>query len=342
MDAQATSTKTGSQDGSLKLTNREDLGSRFRMILIENLGSQPQAPAASGPNTKYHDVCVVCGVVWLVLWWCSRCGVSTQTTPSRVQDFRGCSPTSPPPDPPSPPTGPPSPPTDPLPPDRPKFRPFFSFSHHNFHCLGPYVEFWPKNSKRAHFRAPALQTPPNFNERSPKRERKTENVAGEEKKKKARNFGPPPCGAPPFGPHFFQVWAKNGLAKNGLAKNGQIWMAKNGLAKNGLSPSCPPVRGPDFWAPPYGPTLAKIGAKIGQQNTMAKNGLAKIGLAKVGHDRPEGVGPGRVGGPTFRAFFFTLPPHNSFFSSLSGGPLVELCLKRRGAKCARLGSLVVV
>ena len=40
-------------------------------------------------------------------------------------------------------------------------------------------------------------------------------------------------------------------------------------------------------------------------------------------------GARKVSGPKFRVFF-TLPPHKSFFSSLSGGLLVELCLKRRG------------
>ena len=54
-----------------------------------------------------------------------------------------------------------------------------------------------REPKRAHFRAPALQ-------RHPERHRKSETVAGREKK--ARNFGPPtlrapPFGAPPLGPH---------------------------------------------------------------------------------------------------------------------------------------------
>ena len=71
-------------------------------------------------------------------------------------------------------------------------------------------------------------------------------------------------------------------------------------------------------------------ACTGVKQNLSKNGLAQNGLAKVGHDRP--VGARRVGGPKFRAFF-PLPPQNSFFSSLSGGLLVEFwwCLKRRGA-----------
>ena len=184
MDAQATSTKTGSEDGSLKLTNWEDFRSRFRMALIENLGSQAQAVAASGPNTKYHDVCVLC----VLCGWC--CGVVVV-----FKIFVGA---------PRPPLSR-TPRPHPLTPFRRTAQNFalFSLSHHNFHCLGPYVEFWPKNSKRAHFSSPAPQTPPNFNERSPKRERrKKENVAGEEKKKR-EILRPPPFGAPPFGAPTF-------------------------------------------------------------------------------------------------------------------------------------------
>ena len=50
----------------------------------------------------------------------------------------------------------------------------------------------------------------------------------------------------------------------------------------------------------------------------------------------------RVGGPKFRAFF-TVPPQNSFFPSLSGGLLVEFCwcLKRRGAQMCTFGVLSV-
>ena len=45
-------------------------------------------------------------------------------------------------------------------------------------------------SKRAHFRAPALQTPPKFHERTPRERKKNENCGGR-REKKARNFGPP-------------------------------------------------------------------------------------------------------------------------------------------------------
>ena len=45
----------------------------------------------------------------------------------------------------------------------------------------------PENSKRAHFRAPALQTPPKFHEKTPRERKKKENCGGGGKK--ARNFG---------------------------------------------------------------------------------------------------------------------------------------------------------
>ena len=58
----------------------------------------------------------------------------------------------------------------------------------------------PENSKRTHLSAPALQTPPKFQEkdkRDGKKNKKT--VAGEGKK--ARNFGPHGSGPHPSGPH---------------------------------------------------------------------------------------------------------------------------------------------
>ena len=56
----------------------------------------------------------------------------------------------------------------------------------------------PENSKRAHLRVPALQTPPTFHERTQQREKK-ERKMWWEREKKARNFGLPPFRAPTFG-----------------------------------------------------------------------------------------------------------------------------------------------
>ena len=58
----------------------------------------------------------------------------------------------------------------------------------------------PENSKRAHFRAPALQTPPKFHEKDQKEE-KNEFCGGREKFWASHPSGPPPFRAPhPSGP----------------------------------------------------------------------------------------------------------------------------------------------
>ena len=56
---------------------------------------------------------------------------------------------------------------------------------------------------------------------------------------------------------------------------------------------------------------------------------------------PPFPGPPFPGPPKISRFFFPLPPQNSFFSSLSGGLLVEFwwCLKRRGPEMCTFGVL---
>ena len=185
-----------------KLGRFGDQGFEWFSLKIWALRLKPRRLQGQTP-LKYHDLCVVCVVcvVWLVLWCCGG-----------VQDFRGCSPT-------------PLPRT-PRPHPRTPFRltaqnfalfftlpPQFSFIH--LSLGGPYVEFWPKNSKRAHFRAPALQTPPNFNERSPKRERaKDRKCGGRGKKKKREILGPPPCDSPPFGAPLFPGLGQKWIGQN--------------------------------------------------------------------------------------------------------------------------------
>ena len=124
----------------------------------------------------------------------------------------------------------------------------------------------PREPKRAHLSAPALQTPPKFHEKTPRERRKNEISGGRERKKRAKFWalhpsGPPTLRAPLFlgssgpphlraphssgppnfqAPHQKQKLAKCGLAKFGqqeLAKFGQIRMAKCGqltLAKCGI------------------------------------------------------------------------------------------------------------
>ena len=117
--------------------------------------------------------------------------------------------------------------------------------------------------KRAHFTAPALQTPPKFHERTPRgRERRKKIVAGE---KKREILGPPPFGAPPFGVPPF-----------------------------GAPPfGAPPFGGPTLRAPPFGgPTLGgpKIQhPKIGRSRNWPKSKLAEveIGRSRTGRTRKK-------------------------------------------------------
>ena len=158
----------------------------------------------------------------------------------------------------------------------------------------------PENSKRAHFTAPALQTPPKFHERTP-RERRKKIVAG--KGKKARNFGPPtlrgstlrgstlwgstlrgpPFGAPPFGAPLF-------LGLVGPPPSGASTLRR--LHPSGPQPSGPPpfgastLRGPTFSGfgpPPSGPTL--YGPKIqhpknGRSRNWPKSKLAEVEIGR--------------------------------------------------------------
>ena len=80
--------------------------------------------------------------------------------------------------------------------------------------------------------------------------------------------------------------------------------------------------GPEGWGPEgWGPEGAR---RVGARRVGARRvGARRVGARRVGPN-PEKVearrvGARRVGGPKFR-FFFPLPPQNSFFSSLSGGP----------------------
>ena len=111
------------------------------------------------------------------------------------------------------------------------------------------------------------------------------------------------------------------------------------------------------WEPKDGgPNPEKVGARrVGAK--PRKSGDRRMGARRVGARTqkkwgPEGWGPNpekvgarkvgarRVGALNF-ALFFPLPPQNSFFSSLSGGLLVEFwwCLKRRGAQVCTFGVL---
>ena len=126
-------------------------------------------------------------------------------------------------------------------------------------------------------------------------------------------------------------------------------------ANQGPNPGGPKGGGPKGGARRVG------GSKGGARRVGARRvGARRVGARRVGPRRvgPRRVGPRRVGprrvGPKPRksggpkgegaqnfAFFFPLPPQNSFFSSLSGGLLVEFwwCLKRRDAQMCAFGVL---
>ena len=89
----------------------------------------------------------------------------------------------------------------------------------------------PENSKRAHFRAPALQTPPKFYEKTPRETQKERNDGGKGKKER-EILGPPPLGAPPFGA---PPWGAPPLGGPTL-----------GGPTLGAHPSGPTLRGPTF------------------------------------------------------------------------------------------------
>ena len=76
----------------------------------------------------------------------------------------------------------------------------------------------PENSKRAHFRAPALQTPPKFHERTPKRGRE-ERKLWREKGKQSAKFWPSPFGAPAFGALPFVVNTQLAEVKIGRSRS---------------------------------------------------------------------------------------------------------------------------
>ena len=132
----------------------------------------------------------------------------------------------------------------------------------------------PENSKRAHFRAPALQTPPKFHEKTPRETQKERNGGGKGKKKReilGTLRGPtlrgPTLRGPPFGAPLFLGLGPPTLRGPtlppfgaGLAKVGQLRLAKVGLAKVGIGQSLP-IR-------------------------MAKVGLAKVGLSPLFAPKP--------------------------------------------------------
>ena len=103
----------------------------------------------------------------------------------------------------------------------------------------------PENSKRARFKAPALQTPPKFHEKTPRERKKKENCGGR-REKKARNFGPPTLlGSTLLGPTL------RGPTLLGSTLLGSTLLGSTLLGSTLLG-STPPFWAPPFGAPPFG------------------------------------------------------------------------------------------
>ena len=150
----------------------------------------------------------------------------------------------------------------------------------------------PEKSKRAHFRAPALRTPPKFHEKTPKREKK-ERKLWREREKKRENLAPHPSG-----PHFFWVWVLTPSGPHNSHPHPtdcettgrhffQVWAPRFGRPPPDPStpnntPTTPPTAPPTHNEHPT-PTKKKELAKFGQtrlakcgQIRMAKSGLAPL------------------------------------------------------------------
>ena len=179
----------------------------------------------------------------------------------------------------------------------PKIWRFFSLSRHNilsfFPLLGVLVvEFWrlrgrqgftqqPENSKRAHLRVPALQTPPKFHEKTHRETKRTK--WGRERERKEQNVGRSGGGGSGEGNEKIR----------GLTLRAPLFLVLGPT----LRPPSLPLRGSTLWGLPYGgPTMTHTRSKNGLAKNglakinMAKNGLAKIGLAQIGQIRMAKTG----------------------------------------------------
>ena len=115
--------------------------------------------------------------------------------------------------------------------------------------LGPLQNARLGSPKCAHFRGPALQTPPKFHERTPKRGRKKEKCGGRAKKREIlvpppfrapHPSGPHPSRLPPFGPHEEEELSlaappQYGAALFGVSQTSMLvplskgWLVRNAL-----------------------------------------------------------------------------------------------------------------
>ena len=142
----------------------------------------------------------------------------------------------------------------------------------------------PKNSKRAHLRAPAFKTPPKFNEKTPRETQKERNGGGKGKKKREI------LGGPAEG-----VQWRGGPAEGGPGKSKPATTTTTTTTTTTSPEQVGPRRaGPSRvcrgWAQQNNTTTTTTTTKIGQNTKTLK--LAKVGLAKVGqHSKTKSVWP---------------------------------------------------
>ena len=157
----------------------------------------------------------------------------------------------------------------------------------------------PENSKRAHFRAPALQTPPKFHARTPRERKKKENCGGGGKKKR-EILGPPPFGAPPFGAPLFLGLGLHPLGPPpfGASTLGAPLFLGLGLHPRGLHP---------WGAPPFViqkfniQKLAEI--EIGRSRNWPKSTEVEIGRSRTRKKKLAEVEIGRSRSRSYLAVF---------------------------------------
>ena len=136
----------------------------------------------------------------------------------------------------------------------------------------------PENSKRAHFTAPALQTPPKIPRKDPKRE-KEERKLWRRREKKARNFGPPTLrGSTLLGPTLL------GSTLRGPTLRGPTF-SRFGPPPFGAHPS----RAPHFVVPKFNtqnwPTSNRPKSKLAEVEIGRSRNWPKSKLAEVDHPR---------------------------------------------------------
>ena len=166
----------------------------------------------------------------------------------------------------------------------------------------------PENSKRAHFRAPALQNTTKIPREDPQRDTER-SKQWREKEEKTRNFGPPTLRGPTFGAHPFGAHPSGAPPFRGPRPFG-VPTLRDSPPFGIPHPSGPHPSGPHpFGAPPFrGPTLSgphPFGAPPFRGPTLSgphSFGAPPFRGPTLWESKPT-FGPPHFGGPTLRGRF---------------------------------------